>query len=369
MVNGVTAVTDYIGGIQYKNNGTTIDFIQTEEGKAVPYGTNNFDYTYYLADNLGNTRLVFDTKFGKDSLQQRDDYYPFGLEINRTISSPKNEYLYNRKELQEEFSEYDYGARYYDPVVGRWTSVDPLAEKSRRFSPYVYVENNPIRMIDPDGMETSDGNDDGNGNGVLWNPWVRVLGFFIKHQSEAWAIGKGEKGSTDISAVATNFAVNSGLQEDKSAEGTERNAMRHTTWQAIIASHFGKQIATEAGDAHEEDPNPDLTQRTFNGTNSLGQTALDQADQSTDLLNNMIGRQIGSDNKNLTQKQLAVKVLDEFHNNGLYTKTVNKDGSITIGKSKLTDKEYKAALKNIRSLNDDGRTKAEQDKYKKKKGN
>jgi RHS repeat-associated protein len=85
---------------------------------------------------------------------------PFGMEISQgSIANPKNEYLYNRKELQESTGLYDYGARFYDPVVGRFTTLDPLAEIGRRWSPYSYVLNNPIRLIDPDGMTEGDAQD------------------------------------------------------------------------------------------------------------------------------------------------------------------------------------------------------------------
>jgi hypothetical protein len=54
-----------------------------------------YDYYYYLGDNLGNTRVTFDTQSGTATVQQQDDYYPFGLEINRNVNGTKNEYLYN----------------------------------------------------------------------------------------------------------------------------------------------------------------------------------------------------------------------------------------------------------------------------------
>ena len=119
-ISGVTNTTDYVDGIQYNNSTTAITQLQTEEGRAVPNGT-SYDYQYYLGDNLGNTRVTFSTKTASATTIQRDDYYPFGMEILRnTAPTPKNEYLYNKKELQEEFNQYDYGARFYDPVIARW---------------------------------------------------------------------------------------------------------------------------------------------------------------------------------------------------------------------------------------------------------
>ena len=110
---------------------------------------------------------------------QDQSYYPFGLSFGaelsyvNTLNSPKNKYLYNGKEIQMDFDLgwYDYGARFYNPELGRWSVIDPLLEKYSSNSPYNYVLNRPLIAFDPNGMESQnshESDESGRGNyGVI----------------------------------------------------------------------------------------------------------------------------------------------------------------------------------------------------------
>jgi RHS repeat-associated protein len=119
-------------------------------------------YIYLSNDNValgGQPVDVFFDDFAVEHVHspvvQSDDYYPFGLTFNsysRENSVP-NMYQYNGKEKQDELDLgwLDYGARMYQPEIGRWGVVDPKSDKIPESSTYTYVLNNPILLIDPDG--------------------------------------------------------------------------------------------------------------------------------------------------------------------------------------------------------------------------
>jgi RHS repeat-associated protein len=144
---------------------TSPDQMQTLAQTGITMDKSGFFYAYVV--NESSMNVYFDdfqvsTTIGP--VLEENNYYPFGL-LNAQLSAPGivnpiNKYKYNGKELQNELSLawLDYGGRYYDPQIGRWHSVDPLAEVSRRWSPYTYGLDNPIRFIDPDGMDPQDSN-------------------------------------------------------------------------------------------------------------------------------------------------------------------------------------------------------------------
>ncbi|WP_415326314.1 DUF6443 domain-containing protein [Chryseobacterium sp. MMS23-Vi53] len=155
-------VTDYLDGFQYE--GTTslnnpivipsLKFVPTYEGY---YNFENNKYIYSYTDHLGNVRLsYFKNQNGSAEVLEENNFYPFGLKhegYNQTAGNSSYNYEYNGKELQKETGWSDYGARMYMSDIGRWGVIDPLAETSRRFTPYNYAYNNPVMFIDPDGRK------------------------------------------------------------------------------------------------------------------------------------------------------------------------------------------------------------------------
>jgi len=104
----------------------------------------------YLTDINGNPYQFFlNLPFGETMAEQHS--------LTENYSNP---YKFNGKELDEATGLYYYGARYYDPRISTWASVDPLAEKFPSWNPYNYTMQNPINLIDPDGRMAIDALED-----------------------------------------------------------------------------------------------------------------------------------------------------------------------------------------------------------------
>ncbi|TRX34058.1 RHS repeat-associated core domain-containing protein [Flavobacterium sp. ZT3R18] len=193
----------YLNGFQYKNG--VLQFFPHSEGYVKP--ENGFTYVFNYCDHLGNVRLGYSENKTTHALSRIDSngFYPFGLQhsgynvynggvytTSNTVTSTSKlattkgvtgaagssgpqlpppgpsptlsigtdyplryQYRFGAKEYQDElgFNSYDFGARNYDPALGRWMNIDPMAEKYFGATPYNYVLNSPVNSIDPDGMD------------------------------------------------------------------------------------------------------------------------------------------------------------------------------------------------------------------------
>ncbi|TYP76140.1 DUF6443 domain-containing protein [Aquimarina intermedia] len=176
---GSSLTTEYAGNYIYERD--TLQFFNQPEGYIEPNALGGYDYIYQYKDHLGNIRLSYSDK-DRDGMidllrnnvdvdgdgdlgheiREEKHYYPFGMQQQLGVDHPSSaisgiphRYGFNRKEEQDELGLgwLDFSARNYNPELGRWMNLDPLAEQMRRHSPYNYAFDNPLRFIDPDGMK------------------------------------------------------------------------------------------------------------------------------------------------------------------------------------------------------------------------
>ena len=121
------------------------------DGGYVINGESGPVYMFFLKDHLGSVRAVVSETGG---VQQINHYYPYGdLVPNTSNDSSGNRYKYTGKESGDEIGLYDFSARFLHTRFGRFTTIDPLAEKYPGISPYVYCNGNPVNFVDPDGKK------------------------------------------------------------------------------------------------------------------------------------------------------------------------------------------------------------------------
>ena len=181
----LTNQMDYTSGALYSavpGGAPELQYLATAAGRAVK-GPEGFSYQYFLTDHLGNVRVVFgdDNNDGVADVVQDSHYYPYGMTMSNpggfALGGLDNPFKYQGKEFQEDAFElgddpnkntihldlYDFHARQYDPILGRWHVPDPLILFA---SPYIAMGNNPVSMIDPTGMGPGDDRGDVYGGSI-----------------------------------------------------------------------------------------------------------------------------------------------------------------------------------------------------------
>ena len=192
----------YADGIEHQNGTEVVDgevefrvghFVAFADGRASYHGdtenegeadSSRWQTEYHCSDHLGNIRLIFADRNldgyiqalegepsynpgetlpeGYTEIQEEKHYYPFGMELDGPWRTPQGFFGddfhgYNGKELVSDvgIDWMPYGARFYDAQLGRFTGVDPIADRFAWVSTYNYAENSPIANIDLHGLQAS----------------------------------------------------------------------------------------------------------------------------------------------------------------------------------------------------------------------
>lgn len=230
----VTQMTlQYSAGHVYRNG--TLERVNNSFG----YWTDS-SFLYNILDYQGNIRAVI----AEDgTLEEVNNYYPYGG-LMGTANTGVQPLKYSAKELDREngLDWYDSKARFYDSMIGRTPTQDPLAEKYSGVSPYLWCAGNPIRFIDPLGESTNVvpiGNDsyrvqsvnlDDNDKNiyVTKNGKQQIIGV-TPSLTTFYASGKNGKGGHVVKSVI-NFRDNSGMAFKRCVISNPDLAMYVSDW-------------------------------------------------------------------------------------------------------------------------------------------
>lgn len=331
-------------------------------------------YVYiYLSNEEGGKEVYFDdfkVEHVKSPVIQQDDYYPFGLTFNsyQRENSAQNKFKFQGQEHVDDLGlNWDsFKWRNHQPEIGRFFTIDPLADKYVYNSPYAFSENRVVNAIELEGLEALIVT-----NRTLVNRRLHTATGTQVTSATIAAVGNnliaglvvvGEPafGSTNISSVSSRVARH--FREDSNftpGDGGEENAFRHAFWSADMANSFDETTARQLANAHEgigpyQGVTIDFSQK-FEGTTGL-------ADSMVDLLNNQIGRDLAANlPENASAKDMAVAVLGVQLKQGLWTVKKDKNGNISLVQSKISQAKHDSAMKTLNQLDKHGKDEADRE--------
>jgi RHS repeat-associated protein len=213
-------------------DGYDIRFHSREYSSNKPYLEVTYTLTmkkyYYIKDHLGSIRSVINES---GTVVESNDYYPFGLKMpgRSYVSGTPSRNLFTGKERDDETGWDYFGARYYDPAIGRFLSVDPMASKAPDITPYHYTHNNPVNRFDPTGMQ------DGN----LFTPKYQVNGIDVDYDIFSWLnTVLPDETNTDKNKEDKN-KKNNDSNKSKQIGGNTASNLRHASETALLGTTAG----------------------------------------------------------------------------------------------------------------------------------